>query len=240
MRSHITSLQHQVDSLFSSLNTFRRHLSDSYPSPEASHAPTHCGRLSPVCPAPSFSPSPGRRKFLNRSYGPISNEDGFEGADSTLQTMEIAQESTIDENIAQNDDTATLSPPSNAHPNSSDDPMWLISRQEAIRLCTVYEEEIGIMYPLFEIEAIIDSVHKLWAYFESGFDSAFGRMPGRYTVNDDDVNLVKVVLAAGLVLEGNGQSQLGQRIFESLRPAVTEKFWDPADIKGISLICVSV
>ena len=154
--------------------------------------------------------------------------------------MGITQESVVDESAITSDRTATASPPGTVLPYPSKDPLWTISRDEAIRLCRIYEEEMGIMYPLFDIEAVIQHVSLLWNCLEAALRAGLGHLPGADTIADDDTNLIKMILAAALVVEGNGQSDLGQRLFESVKPAVTAKFWGPTDMKGLSLICVAV
>jgi hypothetical protein len=154
--------------------------------------------------------------------------------------MGITQESPMDESAIPSDRTATASPLGAVPPHPTKDPLWSITRDEAIRLCKVYEEEIGIMYPLFDIEVIIRHVNTLWIFLEAALRSGIGHMPGADAIDDDDTNLVKIILAAALVLEGDGQSDLGQRMFESLKPAVTAKFWGSTDMKGLALICITV
>lgn len=146
----------------------------------------------------------------------------------------------MDQNGVSSDRIATPSPLGLVSPPLSKDPVWSINRHEAIRLCRVYEEEIGIMYPLFDIEAIIEQVNMLWTFSEAALRSGFGNMPGADAIDDEDTNLVKMILAAALILEGDGQSDLGQGIFERLKPAVTATFWSPIDTKGLSLLCVAV
>lgn len=239
MRLHIASLQQQVDTLFANLNSLRQHPHASHPSHEATYIGDN--RALPTGGEQSSPLSPHRqRKTIPRFHGPTSSAYSFDVANSTLQTMGITQVSAIDENGMPNDRMATASPLGIVSPHPSKDPLWLISRKEAIRLCGVYEEEIGIMYPLLDVEAILEHVNRLWTFLEAALRSGFGHMPGADAIDDDDTNLVKMILAAALIVEGNGQSDLGQRIFESLKPAVTAKFWGPTDTKGLSLICVAV
>ncbi len=96
------------------------------------------------------------------------------------------------------------------------------------------------MYPLFDIEAIIEHVEMLWSFLEAALRSSLGHLPGADAIVDDDTNLTKMILAAALTVEGNGHSDLGQRLFEAVKPAVTASFWGPTDMKGLSLICVAV
>jgi hypothetical protein len=67
-----------------------------------------------------------------------------------------------DDNIT-GDPTPIASPPEiqpppqlmNAHGSPCTDPIWALTRDEMVRLCRVYEEEMGIMYPVTNIEKVI-------------------------------------------------------------------------------------
>lgn len=240
MRSHISSLQQQVDSLFADLNSLRQHLEDSTPGQGAVYSTNESSETLAAQTLPTLSSSLHYRKAVLPFHGPTSSAYGFEVSNSTLQTMGITQESTIDESGVPSDSTATASPQGIASTHAHKDPLWLISREEAIRLCRVYEEEIGIIYPLFDIETIINHVNMLWSFLEAATRSGLVRRPGAEITDDDDTNLVKMILAVALILEGDGQSDLGQRLFDSLKAVITAKFWGPTDIKGLSLICVAV
>ena len=240
MRMHIASLQQQVDTLFANLNSLRQHPNTSSSSHETTY-PTSENQVLPASGEPSSISSPHRqRRGIPRFHGPTSSAYGFDVANSTLQTMGITHGSAIDETGMLDDRTATASPLGLVSPHTSKDPLWSISRKEAVRLCRVYEEEIGIMYPIFDIEALIAHVNRLWTFLEAALRSGIGNMPGADTIDDDETNLLKMILAAALIVEGNGQSDLGLKIFDSLKPALTAKFWGPTDTKGLSLLCVAV
>jgi hypothetical protein len=239
MRLHIASLQQQVDTLVANLNSLRQNPHASNPGHDATYPGAN--RVSQADGEPYSLRSPHQqRKTIPRFHGPTSSAYSFDVANSTLQTMGITQASAIDEDGMPNDRTATASPMGVSSLHPSKDPLWSISRQEAIRLCRVYEEEIGIMYPLFDVEAIVDYVNRLWSFLEAASRWGIGHMPGADAIDDDNTNLVKVILAAALIVEGNGKSELGKKIFESLKPAVSAKFWGPTDTKGLSLICIAV
>lgn len=240
IRSHIASLQQQVDVLFANLNSLRQHHSVSNENPEATYPASDNGAIQADREQQSIATPSRQRKSFPRFHGPTSSAYGFEVANSTLQTMGITQESTIDEVAIPSDRTATASPVGTVYPHPSEDPLWSMSREEGIRLCRVYEEEIGMMYPLFDIQVIIGHLNMLWTSLESTLRVRLGHIPGAHIMDDDDTNLVKMILATALVLEGNGQSDQGQKMFESLRPAVTAKFWGPTNLKGLSLICIAV
>lgn len=121
------------------------------------------------------------------------------------------------------------------HP--SKDPIWSIKRDEALRLCRVYEEEIGIMYPLVDIGKVTDQVNLLYTFVEAAMRTGFAQrgLPGSDGLQDDQTNLLKMILATTLIVEGSGQSDLGQRLYLSIKPIIESKLWEPLDIKTIQL-----
>ena len=128
---------------------------------------------------------------------------------------------------------ASFIPP--IHPTK--DPIWSIKRDEALRLCRIYEEEIGIMYPLVEIEKVTQQASLLYTFMEAATRTGFTKrgVLGSDGLQDDATNLLKMILATTLVVEGGGQSELGQRLFLSVKPVIESKLWGPLDIKTIQL-----
>lgn len=78
----------------------------------------------------------------------------------------------VDENAATHDPTPVASPPpsnpslhlSNLIENPSRDPLWTFSKEEMVRLCRLYEEEVGMMYPIVDIEMVIAHGRHLHKY----------------------------------------------------------------------------
>lgn len=60
-------------------------------------------------------------------------------------------------------------------------------------------------------------------------------LPGSDGLQDDNTNILKMILATTLVVEGSGQSDLGQRLYLSMKPVVDSKLWEPLDIRTIQL-----
>jgi hypothetical protein len=50
-----------------------------------------------------------------------------------------------------------VAPPSN-------DPLWKVGKDEANRLCQVYEEEVGIMFPMIDMEKMISKANLLYSF----------------------------------------------------------------------------
>lgn len=152
----------------------------------------------------------------------------------------------VDEGIATRDGTPLDSPcpPSGAamaaHP--SKDPLWLLSKDEAVRLCRVYDEEMGIMYPILDLDKIIRHAIMLFAFIESAARTGLVQrsFPGADNLDDDDTRLLKMVLATALTVEGSGQSELGRRLFETVRQYAESSLWGPVNVNQLKLLVLVV
>ncbi|OJJ44809.1 hypothetical protein ASPZODRAFT_70907 [Penicilliopsis zonata CBS 506.65] len=243
MKQQITTLQEQVNTLFTKLNDFR----DPNASLDSSSAFDGYSRdgsqqiFAPLHPGPSKPPSKH-----SRFHGPTSTVFNFNVAKSSLQTMGIAPpDDVIPDDLTTAHATPSGSPPppislpiSTVHP--SKDPIWSIKREEALRLCRVYEEEIGIMYPLINIEQVNSRANLLYTFMEAAARTGFAQrgMPGSDGLHDDDTNILKIILATTLVVEGNGRSDIGQRLYMSMKPIIESKIWQPSDLKTIQLFAI--
>ncbi|KAL0937397.1 fungal specific transcription factor domain-containing protein [Colletotrichum truncatum] len=114
------------------------------------------------------------------------------------------------------------------------DPLWLIDEKEAIRLCNIYEVEIGIQYPFLDMPQLIDKVRSLYRAMSRGSQNgfAFTSMPGPTVIDPQDLDLVKLIISVASVVEAGGSSQLGRKLFLGVRKSSHDKLWEPAGIKN--------
>ena len=244
MTAHIASLQQQVDSLFASLNSLRKQVETS-----SSSFPTEPPPLSVMhtpLPATFSTKSRGKHPLFR---GPTSSAFNLDVARSSLKTMGITptEDAAEEGNITQNG-SPVHSPhfapvnifASSMHPNK--DPLWFLPCEEAIRLCRVYEEEMGMMYPILDIEKLIRQVKAMYVFIEAATRTGLAQpgMPGADALQDDSTHIIKMVLATALIVEGSGQSNLGQRLFNSVRQATEQSLFCPVDIKGLRVLIIVV
>jgi hypothetical protein len=153
-----------------------------------------------------------------------------------------------DDGIATRDVTPQASPPI---PNAAlqkrtlhadKDPIWSISKHEAIRLVHVWHEEMGIMYPILEIDKLLRYCEMLFTFVEAAARSGLmqGALPGSDAMVDEQISVLKLVLAITLVLEGGGKDPLGERLFENVHKIVDKALSDPVSLHGISLLVLTV
>ncbi|KAK2055049.1 fungal-specific transcription factor domain-containing protein [Colletotrichum caudatum] len=122
------------------------------------------------------------------------------------------------------------------------DPLWLINEEEAVRLCNVYEEEIGIQYPFLDIQRLVTQVRKLYHAMNSGsrLGFAFAAIPGPTVIDPQDLSLVKMVLSTALTVEAGGSSQLGKSLFLDVRKSSSNGLWESASVKTTMLFILLV
>lgn len=182
-----------------------------------------------------------------RSRGITEVGEGVSGSDD-VDDYGLNQGGDLEENaVSTTRDTSPMPSPSitphrddHHHQRSSStiDPLLGINREEAIRLCHVYEEEMGIMYPVLDIETAINQVNALYNHL-SPLSSA-EQVPKEEPLSDDDINILKLVFACALTAEANGNSDLAMRIFRGVRDVASDVIWQPPNIKRLVFITLVV
>lgn len=130
----------------------------------------------------------------------------------------------VDEGPTQ-DPTPIASPPA-IHPPAlteparpGKDPIWQLSKAEMIRLCRVYEEEMGIMYPVADIERVIIHGTNLYDFVDAAYRNGLRNSNSEGPIRDEQTCVLKMVLACSTLTEGHGQSEIAYSLFESVREA---------------------
>lgn len=244
MKDQISTLQDQVNTLFTNLHDLRA----QKPSLDSPHFDNYsCNGSQPVMmPVDPDLAKPRSRH--PRFHGPTSSAFNFDVAKSSLQNMGITPaEDGIPDDLTTAHATPAGSPPQMSAPalpqiHPTKDPIWAIKRDEALRLCRVYEEETGIMYPFLNIEKVTHQANLLYTFMEAAMRTGLAQrvLPGADGLQDDDTNILKMILATTLVVEGSGQSELGHQLYTSVKPVIESKLWQPLDIKTIQLYAIVV
>ncbi|KAH7163731.1 hypothetical protein DER46DRAFT_532342 [Fusarium sp. MPI-SDFR-AT-0072] len=120
---------------------------------------------------------------------------------------------------------------------STIDPLWLIDKQEALRLCHVYEEEIGNSYPFLTLSGLVENAHKLYDAMEAGSRSgfAFASLPGPPLITADEIDILRLALSSALTIETSGSSGLGNALFAKAQERISNKIWESPSLDSISL-----
>ncbi|KAJ5688844.1 hypothetical protein N7462_003236 [Penicillium macrosclerotiorum] len=172
----------------------------------------------------------------NPFQGPTTSAFSFDLAKSSLQRRGIV-ERTDPSDDAEGDLTQEPSPL--ASPSAPDrefdlrqavDPLWSLPKSEAVRLCKVYEEEMGIMYPVLELPQLLEQVDSLYGLMHSAVEP--GIKPNGQ-VDKDDIYILRLVFACALTAEASGRSEKAIALFDSVREVQDNCVWGPPEIKNI-------
>lgn len=127
------------------------------------------------------------------------------------------------------------------NPQQSQDPLWSVDLDEALRLCKLYEDEMGMLTPMHDIEQVMRNAKSFFGSAEStGSEHANGYPHSSKGLSNDDIYILRLVLAVALVIEGGGRSELGKALFDSARKAVESRLWEPVEIKGLIQLALVV
>ncbi|KAI7287461.1 fungal transcriptional regulatory protein [Hortaea werneckii] len=233
------------------------------PSLQNAPFPSHRGSYSmqqsdPGAAIAHLSPSAQRPKSQSQSQqpsfrGPTSDEFNFGVAKSSLQTMGITSGAEDGGSGTAGFTTGDPSPAQSPPPrdrnsaqylpstHAQKDPIWSVSQEEAIRLCHVYEDEMGMMYPILDSSKMIAYAQKLYRFMEAAHRSGLMQqgMPGPDAIDDEDANILKMVLATAMTVESQGRSDLGRRLFECVQPAIDNSLHGNVDLKGVKLLVLA-
>lgn len=250
MNATIRSLQEQVDNLYSNLSALRTSQdSNGLLQQKGPHYPRPPSLTRSPISQPSYQSGISPRGKPPRFQGPTSSAFNFDVANSSLQTMGITDVDIPDEREFNSEENSLVSPSRNQSTVASmvtlpppEDPIWKIPKDEAIRLCRVYEEEIGMTCPMFDIERIIFQASRLSAFPEHAARAGLlsQGISGSDNMTSDDINMIKLIYANTLTVEGCGLSELGVMLFDSVRSSSQNKLWEPVEPKGLILLVLVV
>lgn len=256
MSAQIETLQKQVDTLYTNMNHLRAEFigqqQQQQQQPSDPSLPQH-SFLAPRASIPPSQASPGaigtparpRNKSQSASRpptfrGPTSTEFNLGVAKHSLQTMGITPGA--EEGFGTRDVTPTASPPPDAPMHASKDPIWAVPRDDAFRLLRVYEDEMHDMYPVVPLAELTRHTDRVYTFMETAARKGLVQTaaPGADTINDDDTNLLKLVLATSMVVEGLGRSEMGKRLYDFVQPTVDALLLGHAGIKGVRILALTV
>jgi len=248
MLGQISSLQQQVDTLYSNLSALRNHIDTSLPPLDSAYGHAQYMRQPSASSVTTSGvhlshPKPKHPQF----HGPTSPAFSLGVAKSTLQTMGITGVEDGPEDIGTTEETPALSPPSNTLAmqkptlHASKDVLWSVSKDEAIRLIHVWDDEMGCMYPVIDVDKLVEHTNLLYTFMDAArqtglVETAF---PGADAIYDDQTRILKLVLAIACTLEGSGKSELGRRLFESVRSSLEEQMFTSVDLKTIRMLILA-
>lgn len=230
VHDHMGKLQLQVNALKAQLSKLQNQQTASPTLPKS--LPTSTPQSAwPVNSSRSLSSKP-----LPAFRGSTTSTYCFDIVKLSLQAMGVIDMAT------ESHPPETLEIPQTALPDAAfeGDPLCLIDKQEARRLITIYEEECHLTYPVFDLDELRTHAEMLYSFslpiLRHG--SAGCEALTKPIMTDDQTILLKIVLACGLVLDGHGHSELGQRLYTSVKHAVDSVMSLPLTLTSVALLVV--
>ena len=115
------------------------------------------------------------------------------------------------------------------------EPLLDYDKDEMIRLCRFHEDEVGIMYPVLEIQNVIAHAKSLSPFL----DQVRHQRPIE-PINDEKTLQLKIVMCCALVVEEHGHSEKAIRLFESMESVLHRKLMgdvsDPCNTPVLALL----
>ncbi|KAG9245625.1 fungal-specific transcription factor domain protein [Calycina marina] len=216
MNLQINSLQEQVNNLFENLNAMRNGNSLDFQTRMEGPSSTSHSNIQAICPVGRHRTEPKHPAFR----GPTSSAFSLDVAKNTLHSMGYAG---LDDDMPAQEVSPAGSPTildqSVGHREARRrDVLLELSHDEVVRLCRVYDEEIGTLYPILDLEELITHVKNLYTWISTVSNTNLvSKNHHKSNITDDQTCVLKMVVAVSLLLEGNGESELGYRLFESVR-----------------------
>jgi hypothetical protein len=153
-----------------------------------------------------------------------------------------------DEGLITHDETPSTSPPpgqaflAKTPLHASKDAIWSLSKEEAVRLVRVWQDEMGTMYPIVDIEGLIRHAGLLYTFMDAARRSGLMEpgLPGADAIYDDQTVLLKLIVSIALTLEASGKSDLGRKMWECVKANVEAHQFDSPDLKSLQMLALAV
>ncbi|KAL4901125.1 hypothetical protein BDW74DRAFT_181979 [Aspergillus multicolor] len=204
-----------------------RELESASATPSASNIPS----------VSSSSVSAGLQRIMNRPVspdyvGPTSAEFGI------IPRQKPAVAAGADESdVEESESTSAPSPAAVSDVEAiSNDPLGCLGKDEALRLVTVYENNVGVMYPCIDLESVRCYVND---YYKDG--NGTGPTPPGMTDQDwffaRDVEVLKILLATALLAESHGRSERAAVLADSVEDRFATRVKIPeVDMKELLIL----
>ncbi|KAM6508227.1 hypothetical protein FALCPG4_018108 [Fusarium falciforme] len=123
--------------------------------------------------------------------------------------------------------------PASRSPLPQDDPLLSIERSEILRLMNVYHEELHSVYPVFDTRGFVEStILLLFAHPED--DERASALSLDHTQHKD-IRLLKIALAASIVIEAQCKTELAQRLVNSIECDTSHVAQTTIDLREVQI-----
>ena len=177
--------------------------------------------------------------------GPTTSGFGFDLAKTSLLRRGIVEENDaadgVEGNVTQEPSPLASSPVPGDYEEQyhAVDPLCTFTRSEALRLCALYEEEMGIMYPVIEVPELLQQVHRLYSLTGHRYlDQALAK--SNPVLGREDMAILRLVFACALTAEASGRSDRAIALLTSVRDIQEDCVWGPPELKSITILTLVV
>jgi hypothetical protein len=158
--------------------------------------------------------------------GPTSSAFSFGVARSSLQRMGIQPETDL---VDDGPGSYLTTPARTPAPSNDWDPLLTITRTEAVRLIETYEEESGSIYSFLDIKLVSKSAHDFYNTADTLRESSIPRRSGyENTLSGGILDILKLVIAIALVIEGRGRSALSAKLLGNVESGFDGRLCGPS------------
>lgn len=122
---------------------------------------------------------------------------------------------------------------------SPQDPIWEFDEGEMMRLCKIYEEEVGAMYPAVDVSRVKQHAKATAAWMSARRDGLVPPQGLERDLLDLDTLLLKAVLCCALAVEEHANSAKAARLYDSIQPTIDRMLMtEPADVSRLPFLAV--
>ncbi|KAE8552721.1 hypothetical protein TMatcc_007899 [Talaromyces marneffei ATCC 18224] len=234
LESRMSAMQRQLDLMSNELRILRRR----------SQPPQRQVQRTTTANKPTDSRWASRAPISPSYVGPTSSEFGLNVPNDDVPDMDETENSEIAQPSSPTSPYAPTVPPEDQRRRtniSRNNPLLSLDAADALRLVDVYEEAIGLMYPVVDLKSIREYIVD---YYSQHSHDAAGHMSPPQSGNEDwwfsarDTEVLKLVLALALISESPGQSELGNILASSAENtfATTRTQVPEVDMKELILL----
>ncbi|KAL6238307.1 hypothetical protein BDW75DRAFT_34019 [Aspergillus navahoensis] len=182
----------------------------------------------------SISVSTGLQRIMNRPVSP--DYVGPTSAEFGIIPRQKPAAAADESDIGESDSASASSPAVSDVEAMSNDPLGCLGKEEALRLVTVYENNVGVMYPCIDLDSVRSYVHD---YYKDG--NGLGPTPPGITDQDwffaRDVEVLKILLATALLAESHGRSERAALLADSVEDRFATRVKIPeVDMKELLIL----
>lgn len=174
-----------------------------------------------------------RRRFSKEAQfaGSSSIQYGLDVGRSSLKSIGVQPDEGIESTVPNSAYNTRANSPVPGLRRDQGKPLERISYEEGLRLIQYYEEELYPIYPLLNASHT-GQVAKCLLKTKNGSDANAGGPEIRY--DDRDVDVLRMVLATSLILEGQGQDDLAEQMAGEVQESVSKRNWAmPVDMRDV-------